>query len=66
MYRFIARYYNKDFSDLPDAEYLIEIDSIPIELTDRQIYVMAMEKAFDHAVVIGDAWGLGSVEFLSC
>lgn len=66
MYRFIARYYHKEFSSLPDAKYLIEIDSIPIELTERQIYVMAMEKAFDHAAVIGDAWGLGSIEFLSC
>ena len=64
MYLFKVTFYNKDL--LEDIEEAIQIDTAGVDMTEREVYILAMEKAYDKSVEMGKEWGLGSVEFISC
>ena len=64
MYLFKVTFYNKDL--LEDIEEAIQIDTAGVDMTEREVYILAMEKAYDKSVEMGKEWGLGSVEFIAC
>lgn len=66
MYQFIATYYNREAEEIADVQHLIEIDTIGTNMNERSAYITAMVRAYDKLKDMGEAWGLGSVEFLSC
>lgn len=53
MYLFKATYYNKDL--LEDIEEAIQIDTAGVDMTEREVYILAMEKAYDKSVEIWNA-----------
>lgn len=64
MYLFKVTFYNRDL--LEDVEEALKIDTAGVDMTEREVYILAMERAYDKAVAMGEEWGLGSVEFISC
>ena len=64
MYLFKVTYYNKDL--LEDIEEALQIDTAGVDMTEREVYILAMERAYDKSVEMGKEWGLGSVEFVGC
>ena len=64
MWTFVATYYNRDGKN--DIKKTIEIEADNFGLSERQTYMLAMENAYNEKLTMGDAWGLGSVEFISC
>ena len=65
MYLFRATYYSRDFLE-EGLTVAIEIDTAGVEMTEKEVFVLAMEKAYDKSAELGKEWALGSVEFISC
>ena len=64
MYLFRVTYYNKNLLD--DIEETLKIDTAGVDMTEKEVYILAMERAYDKAVEMGEEWGLGSIEFIAC
>lgn len=63
MYLFEITYYNRD--GLEDKTEALRIDTAGIEITEKEVYLMAMGKAYEKSVEMGAEWGLGSIEFIA-
>ncbi len=62
MYTFLLRYYNIETDTT--GEITIKIDSTPIECSEREIYICAMEHAYIYCV--NNHVEFDTLEFISC
>ena len=53
MYLFKVTFYNRDL--LEDVEEALKIDTAGVDMTEREVYILAMERAYDKAVAMGAA-----------